>query len=749
MRRTGMKEKILAVALALVVMAAVVYSANCLFVKGTLSWHIRQPEYGSMMAEVCVLFCLFAAILRWVPDGRGVLAGIAVVMSAFLWIHVAFLPVLVSGMYVWYLCSVGAWLRCRLFRTKEGPALIRDFLVGSMSVILLFCIMSAVGVGSIRYIQMVVLASGVALGAGAWRSGRWKQVPVRLIPGVRCWSWVLGMAFILAMFCIQAGRMNIAVDYDSLWYGIRSPYILNNGHGIYENMGTVGVVYTYSKGLETLTLPLAALPSYGFQMAFNFWLAAGALATIYRIACRFMEGKLAWTLVVLTASIPGIMNMTITAKTDIATLFVQAVMIEELLRVFDEDDRALVYSLAAFLLSWTLKPTALVFSSAVYGMGIVGILVIKGWKPLVRMLKAAGREQIFVFLAGAGALIGIWARTLIITGMPVTSVFSSIFSRLGFAMKYPYSLQTVPNSGSDISGREWFEMFGRRLYGVMFNPTDESLNHVIIAWGSLSLFLFLCIWLAAALSARAERGKEEKQKDLWLWLVFLPFLAGNLLSLAMLTQVDGNYFMLLYVLAGIYAFRLLSRVRYGGVKRLAGCMTVVVMVYSAVVSGATNWSWTLGFTPVNLVNRGYYDHKLVERDEMRMKGSGQIWDILESQPESRVIAIGEHPEVLALPCSVQSFDDLYGQQGNIELVSTKEKFREYLQWAGTDYIYIQSDYMTQEEQAGRLMVRMIEHGTMIPVCYAAGDVLFAVDAWGQPSEESLQRLEEFKQQYWQ
>ena len=56
-------------------------------------------------------------------------------------------------------------------------------------------------------------------------------------------------------FLIQAGRMNIALDFDTLWYGVRSEYILAGGAGIYENPGLVGMVYVYSKGLEVLTLP--------------------------------------------------------------------------------------------------------------------------------------------------------------------------------------------------------------------------------------------------------------------------------------------------------------------------------------------------------------------------------------------------------------------------------------------------------------------------------------------------------------
>lgn len=40
------------------------------------------------------------------------------------------------------------------------------------------------------------------------------------------------LAFILTMFFLQAGRLNHELDYDSLHYGLRSAYVLDNGNGI-------------------------------------------------------------------------------------------------------------------------------------------------------------------------------------------------------------------------------------------------------------------------------------------------------------------------------------------------------------------------------------------------------------------------------------------------------------------------------------------------------------------------------------
>ena len=74
-------------------------------------------------------------------------------------------------------------------------------------------------------------------------------------------------------------------------YGLRSPYILDNGRGIYENLGSVNVVYTYSKGLEVLALPIPGLPSYGFVLAFTIWQTVGVLVMGYRLTAAIGSRK--------------------------------------------------------------------------------------------------------------------------------------------------------------------------------------------------------------------------------------------------------------------------------------------------------------------------------------------------------------------------------------------------------------------------------------------------------------------------
>ena len=138
------------------------------------------------------------------------------------------------------------------------------------------------------------------------------------------------LAFILTMLFLQAGRLNHELDYDSLHYGLRSPYILDNGEGIYENLGLINLVYTYSKGAEVLVLPLSGTPTYGF-FAFIHFLdhnsqcdnGCGDRNTLWWKKAGFWTGA-------LFCAVPGIMNMAVSAKSDSITLMCQLIIYDML-----------------------------------------------------------------------------------------------------------------------------------------------------------------------------------------------------------------------------------------------------------------------------------------------------------------------------------------------------------------------------------------------------------------------------------
>lgn len=738
------KEIIILLIMGMVAAGAVLYSSGCLFFGGVLSWHVRQRETWLLAAECGAMFVFLAAAFS-LPVGRkrmGLRAAGAA-LCVFLWAHRALLALAVSGAYAAYLWGLGRWFDRHILRA-DRQSWCRSFLTGCVLAVCAFCLMSALGVGQISYLWVFVLATAAALVTeAAWREKPWQTLPKS--QESRRISTALMAALVLTVLCVQAGRMNIAVDFDSLWYGVRSPYILDNGGGIYENMGTIGVVYTYSKGFEVLTLPLSVLPSYSFVIAFNLWLAVGVLAMALEIGRIYMEEDLARLMAVFLATVPGIMNMSVTAKSDMATLLFQMMMFYEMLLCLKTGKGALCYSLAAFFFTWTLKPTALVFSTAIMGMSGVELMRIGclfAWRK--RGIKEW--KYVLVTALSLGALTGIWARTFLITGLPVTSVFSSLLTKAGFSMKYPFDVQKIPNSGAGQSLWQWEIQMAKRIYGILLNPQGEDMGHVILAWGSLGVWLLLWIWFLWLFVEKKERRRLERRLDGYLRVVFFPFLACCIVSLMMLTQVDGNYFMLFYVLLAVYVFRLVSRCAKAPMKACAkGCM-VVVMIFSLVVMGLTNWNWTVGLTPVSWLHRGYYDHRKIEREKLGEKG-GKIWDLLAENPRNRLIAVGEHPQCLVFPCSAQSYLDITGSWGNVALVRQMDDFVEFMEYAKTDYVYVQAGYLSREERAWSLTCDLIEYGILVPVCYEEGSMLGVVDTKGERTEASVKALGEFHRQY--
>lgn len=766
-------------ALAVTVAGAIAYSSACLLTDGALAWEIRQDEYRSMAGEMAAVFGLLVLALRFSPCFLARAAGAGILLAAFLWAHRALLPVAVSGLYGAYLWEMGRCVLRKLAggRAREGEDCLRQFLAGCVLAVCAFCLMSALGVGGIRHLWAFVLATAAMAVAGEWLAwrrkrrprrrdeawgGGWKRRPGaggesgRGMQGVQTGvslgggRWGFGKsclwAAVLTFFCIQAGRMNVAVDFDSLWYGVRSPYILDNGRGIYENMGLVGIVYTYSKGFEVLTLPLSVLPSYSFAIAFNLWLAAGALHLSGRIAgiCAGEETR-GW-LICFLASLPGIMNMGITAKSDMATLFFQLMMFYEMLRHLMGEGQALWHGLGAFCFSWTLKPTALVFSTALMGMDMAFWAANGAFRDVARRERGQDGGLVSFFLSFF-ALLGIWARTFLITGLPVTSVFSSALTRLGFRMKYPFDAQKIPNSGAGVAKAQWARDMARRIWGVLFNPQGPDMDHVILAWGSLAVWFLMCACLVWLFLDKRERTQEEKRLDQYLHVVLAPFFACCAVSLLMLTQVDGNYFMLFYVLLSIYALRLMARLSSQKAARAVRGLAVPVILFSGVIMTLTNWSWSVGLTPVAWRHGGYYDHQARQREEMAKKGNGQIWEMLAANPRNRLIAIGEHPQALSFPCSAQSYLDITGTWGNVALVKYMDRFVEFMRYGKTDYVYAQAGYIAQEERAWSLTCDLIEYGVLVPVCFEQGNMLAEVDTEGERTKESVRRLREFLEKY--
>lgn len=771
---TGKNDKILAIIIGAAGLAVLAVTVFGVLLWGPLEPVLRNTRTLLMMAEVVLvffwnLFCLASGRGKKPGTGshRGVRAlGLAAGIVLFTWCHRIFLPLAVSGIYMAVLILAGRQL-LRLFLEERQLSAPIPFLqrtsmclvLGSALWMVLVCLVSLTGHGGLmlwRGLAAVMALTAVVLEI-LWGRRNKQVLPGAWLKAVKnsadkgrseSMAQAALLAFIITMVLIQAGRMNIELDYDSLHYGLRSAYVLDNGKGIYENLGMINLVYTYSKGLEVLVLPLSGTPTYGFVLAFSLWCTVGILllaADIVGRYCGQVKGILA---AAILAAIPGIMNMAATAKSDNITLLHQLIIYDFICFALWDGKQGkksssaknipwLSMAVSTYLLTLVYKPTALVFSTALGGVALVCLF-------LTRRLRVGDRRGFCLLLIPGAAAAGLWYRTWLLTGVPVTSIFAGFFEKAGCRVKYPYTFNHVIGDPSALTAGEKCSRLWSRVWGILFAPVTEDMAHVIIAWGTGIVTVFLVIWLAVSWKA----GRRGLRHPLNLFdCILIPVLAlGSLASIYTLYQVDGNYFILFYAVLVISALRMGWGQNWGpAVRRSLSLVLVLFFAVNTAVTCTTGWAGVPGFTPVSLRHMGYYDHRREMLD--RRAGEGSLTLSCMFTPRSRVLAFGRHPRVLDLPCSVQSYYDVTGSGGNVYLVKRLAYFEEFLRYAGTEYFFVEAGYLAGQDRALQMIEDMIAEGSLSDIHYEWGNMTARVTLDAGPPDDSQQALEEFRENY--
>lgn len=775
--------------LVLFCVAAVLIPAKTLFTgNGFFADYIHFTESKRMYVEIAILAVLIFGGLALLKRGRSRMYWLTAVVLVFSWIHVVFLPMVVSAMYLISLLAIGRFLRKRVFFRgtvweRSYFSFYMDFLFGASFAIVVYCLLSALGVGKIAWMRLIVYALGAAaLGFDfssiscqcikGWQTLSWmldgsgvsREIPRRVRR-----AWTLAAGWCALMFLIQVGRLNIALDFDTLWYGVRSQYIVAGGTGLYENPGLVGMVYVYSKGFEVLTLPLCDLASHSYLTFFNLWLAVLGIGAMVWNAVLLTgnrkqetesrevgtEKKLTYHSVlpgimaaVLTVSVPGIINMALTAKADLITWLLQLIMLGcffQYIHVYENHWIFLSGAAGSYFLSLTMKPTSLVFSTAVFGM--MGLYLLWFWfheRGAAADLFHHMVRLIVSLCLPFGALAGIWARTMKITGMPVTSVFTSIFAWFGFKMKYPFATSELPQNYQEEST---LHVLARRIWQMLMQPQGEDMGHVILAWGTSLMAVLIVMLVLYGIFSK----KGDEQSHIWnaALIIFLPFVIVSLISLSMLYQIDGNYFMLLYSMLILGACRAMVYFKKIGFYPLASKCLAPLLVLNLIVTAISSWAWTAGFSEIHLLNKGRVNHRAQEQARMEEKGNTLIWQEVSQDPENRVIAFGTHPYCLQFPCNVESYKDITSPWGNVELVNSPEAFETYMAYAKTDYVYAEAGYLGPGswEWSLDLLRDLIRSGSLTDLFFENGNMLAQVSGTAVPEEEAQNNLEMFEREY--
>ena len=440
--------------------------------------------------------------------------------------------------------------------------------------------------------------------------------------------------------------------------------------------------------------------------------------------------------------------MALTAKADLITWLLQLIMLGcffQYIHVYENHWIFLSGVAGSYFLSLTMKPTSLVFSTAVFGM--MGLYLLWFW--FHERGAAADLFHHMVRLIGSlclpfGALAGIWARTMKITGMPVTSVFTSIFALFGFKMKYPFATSELPQNYQEEST---LHVLARRIWQMLMQPQGEDMGHVILAWGTSLMAVLIVMLVLYGIFSK----KGDEQSHIWnaALVIFFPFVLVSLISLSMLYQIDGNYFMLLYSMLILGACRAMVYFKKIGFYPLASKCLAPLLVLNLIVTAISSWAWTAGFSEIHLLNKGRVNHRAQEQARMEEKGNTLIWQEVSQDPENRVIAFGTHPYCLQFPCNVESYKDITSPWGNVELVNSPEAFETYIAYAKTDYVYAEAGYLGPGswEWSLDLLRELIRRGSLTDLFFENGNMLARVSDTAVPEEEAQNNLEMFEQEY--
>ena len=603
------------------------------------------------------------------------------------------------------------------------------------------------------------------------------------------------LVFALPFFILQMNRSNVALDYDSLRYGLRSAYVLFP-EGFFSAHGQINSVYSYPKGLELLTYPLNYLPGYGFLLSFSLWTYL-ALALVFGLLLfHFQKNRKKLYLGILCFFLlSSVGNMSLTMKTDLFTLLLQLSALYFFLK------RKRLQSCFLLFFSYSFKPTAVVFSTL---LGIVFLLTMlleflgksntkTNTKENLNInantginsntnhntIQAKGEkwtsELPFVLFSLVYTGL-ITLRTFLITGLPFSTTFTGIFKAIGFHVNWPFNLDAHVDYSGELSFSESAFSFFRRLFSFLFYPVGEDMEHVAIAWSGVlfPLILLFALWQCFSIGRKCLPGKNSLpggnsllgrnsssgreaflcrgSDDASPWdylplsLSFLVIMAFSLLSFVMLWQIDGNYYILWESLALLLCFsggnlqennlqeenaqknlqeeRLQEENAQKGLMKTntAGSKGFILLLkaffffpfYLAAFLSTitTSWAGAVGFTPIDLANKGYYDHALVELENQGAKGSFPAFSEMAKNPRHHVLAFAETPECYRIPCNVQSITDVEGSGGSPGLYDSPLYFAWFLKWSDTDYVYLEQSFLhdEREERAREMLLQMAEEG---------------------------------------
>ena len=719
------KKRLICVLLFIISAAISIYSYLLLAKQTQILEYIEESATKELFIEHFLLFIGFYLIFRLVKRKGIIIFTVSFISGTYLYMHQAATALIIVYIYVKALIWLGdillLFIRKKYKDESNITRMLNSFVIGSLFYIISVCIMSALHIASIEVLRVyTLLLAAITIVLYLWLR-IFKVIEIKpdsifeeefvKLRGKN--YFCVGTAIMLSALLLQLGRINIALDYDSLRYGLRSLSVLIGNTGIYDKLGTVNDVYVYPKGLEILTLALNNEITFGFVLSFNYICAILTLICVYEIIAVCTESiNKAWLGVVLVSVTPAVMNMSISAKTDIITLLMQLISVLNMcIYIKKKQVYYIIFALTALLASIIYKPTSLLFS---FGIGAANLIYLffehifnKDKFERVKDEKSFDVSFIYLLSFPLLAIAFVYARTYMLTGHIITSVYSSVWYKLGMETKYPYTIGIYKSGGMNMSSGESVDMI-YRLFQLFIAPTKEV--HIYIA--SPTVLIAVLAGVSIILFVRFL-FKKNNNKEIFAYIAVL--LAADalvsLISLFILNQIDGNYFILLFTLIITATCFLVER---DSLKYLfRGLLPCIVFAFF--ITGLTNWAGVRGLSKT--VNDGstfgIYNHhtKFLDMDLKERKEFADAYEDLKALGNPRTLLLSDDDSLSALGLDIRTYTDITGSGGNPAVVKTLDHFKKYLDYAQIKYICVDKEYLKDRQRASDVVKYMYEEGS--------------------------------------
>lgn len=611
-------------------------------------------------------------------------------------LHSVLLPLSLVFLYSIFLINIGLLVFKNfnnINREKESfiLELANSFFIGSVIYIMFICFLSIFKIASIKNIQIFTY---VAMPISFYfnRAQIFNKINFikDIFKQVKKVDFIF--IFILISVLLQAARLNLSIDYDSIRYALRSPNTLFINSSIYENPNLLNLVYVYPKGLEILTAFLNIQGTYSYIQAFSLLIYIFFLLLSYEFLLEKTNKKSSYIGILILSYIPAISSMAISSKTDMITLFIQVLAIINYLK----NKKNIILSLSLLIISLIFKPTAIFFSVIIFICILYDSIINRLSLKLI-----LDKKYIFSFILSILVCFLVNLRTFFITGHFFVSILPVFSKKFGFNFKYPYlESSNIPRSSIYFSNIDNMKIFIKRVYSLFISPLKFNEIHIYIAFaGSIVLSLLIITIINKLIFCK------NKKID-FLEILSLVILIFSIYTLIDLYQIDGNYYILLYTLI-IYTFVIEFKNKLFLYSKIAVAAIYLSLTFSFIIMSVTNWSGKLGLSEIQFLKL-HSSHIAEQKKSIEKLGFLEIYTYLEEEKDERLLSVAEHDISMYLPSFVESYTDLVGSGGNVVLVKYLDNFKKYLDVSDKDYIFTSDTFLLENSRANEIINYMIE-----------------------------------------